>query len=297
MSSGEACRACGGHVEVAFEATDRNRRLSEQSFTYGRCTACGLLRLLDPPNDLAHFYGGEYYRSPPLNELRAVGRREAYQLEHLRAQVPEGHVIEIGAAWGAFALQAKEAGYRVTALEMDGPSVEYLRGTVGVDAIQTDDPAQVLPGVAPADAIVMWQTIEHLPDPFGTLAACLDALRPGGVLMLATPNPQALGFRLLGASWPHVDAPRHLYLIPPEALAGWLRNKGARQVAYTVNDLGARRWNHFAWSRWLMNRVTNRFLQRVAFVLGHLIGLALAPLERHGRNGSSYTAVFRKESS
>lgn len=296
MSSAGVCRACGGRVEVAFEATDSNRRLSERSFTYGRCDACGLLRLLDPPEDLGHFYSGEYYRSPPLDAVYAAGRRESYKLEYLRERVARGHVIEIGAAWGVFALQAKEAGYRVTALEMDGPSVEYLRRTVGVEAIQTDDPAQVLPGIGPADAIVMWQTIEHLPDPFGTLEACLKVLRPGGVILLATPNPGSLGSRLLGASWPHVDAPRHLYLIPPGALTSWMTERGARQVSFTVNDLGARRWNHFAWSRWLMNYVTNRFLQRVAFVLGHLIGFALAPAERSGRNGSSYTVIFKKES-
>lgn len=295
MVSNDCCPCCGGSVAAAFEATDRNRRLGARTFSYGRCGRCGLLRLLDPPHDLERYYTGEYYRSPSLRAVRAAARRQRYQLEHLRPHVGHGHVVEIGAAWGVFALQAKEASYEVTALEMHGPCVQHLRSEIGVEATRTANPGEVVRDLGPIDAVVMWQTIEHLPDPFGTLEACLEALRPGGVILLATPNPEALGFRVLRASWPHVDAPRHLYLLPPDALAAWMLDRGARQVAFTVTDKGARRWNRFAWSRWLMNQVTNRYLQRAVFMLGVVVAALLAPLERSGRNGSCYTVVFRKE--
>jgi SAM-dependent methyltransferase len=38
------------------------------------------------------------------------------------------------------------------------------------------------------DAVVSLQVIEHVPDPSAFLAACARATRPGGVLVLATPN-------------------------------------------------------------------------------------------------------------
>lgn len=38
------------------------------------------------------------------------------------------------------------------------------------------------------DAITMWEVLEHLPDPVATMQGLRGRLRPGGVLMLSTPN-------------------------------------------------------------------------------------------------------------
>ena len=60
----------------------------------------------------------------------------------------------------------------------------------------------------------MFQIIEHLIDPWDTLQAAAESLLPGGVLVVATPNPGAFQFRFLRGRWTHVDAPRHTALIP-----------------------------------------------------------------------------------
>jgi hypothetical protein len=290
---GAACPACGGPVSRSISSTDRNRGAGGAEFHYGSCRRCGLVELLDPPEDLAAFYDEGYYRQPPLAELRRTAGREAYQLGLLSRHARTGRLVEIGPAWGVFSLQAKEAGYDVTAIEMDAACCDYLSTVVGVEAINSDRPEVVLPQLGSVDVVAMWQVLEHLNDPWTVLTASADALVEGGHLVVATPNPISTGFRLMRSRWPHLDAPRHLWLFPPDVLRNRVRGLGLELVELSYDDPGARSWNRFAWQRLLMNEVHGRNAQRAMFVLGAALALVAAPFER-GHRASSYTAIFRK---
>ncbi len=137
----------------------------------------------------------------------------------------------------------------------------------------------------------MWQVVEHLADPWAVLAAAAGNLEPGGILVVATPNPDALSLRLLGARWPHLDAPRHLWLIPVAVLDEFLGARGLRRVMLTEADPGGRRWNRFTWRRALASAGAP---PGPAALLGGLVALALRPLERRPGRGSCYTAVYRR---
>ena len=63
----------------------------------------------------------------------------------------------------------------------------------------------------------------------------------------------------------------------------------------TSDDSDAKSWNRFGWQRLLMNRFNSNLMQRVMFVVGYVISLVFAPLDRYGFNGSAYTIVFRKK--
>jgi SAM-dependent methyltransferase len=193
-----------------------------------------------------------------------------------------------------FALQARTAGFEVLAFEQDATCCAYLRDVVGVEARETDTPEKLLREVTGASAIALWQVIEHLPDPLGLVDAAADALAPGGVLVIATPNPTSLGFRRMRRRWPHLDAPRHLWLIPPDVLTQRARAAGLELVTLTFDDAGSRSWNRFAWQRLLMNEVRGRTAQRIGFVIGAVLSMAASPFERRGRRPSSYTVILRK---
>ena len=294
-SPGRACPACGTLSPIAIVAKDVNRAISNHEFHYARCPACGLLFLTDPPENLSAFYADDYYQTPTAERIAYVARREHYQVEVLLRNIaPPARVVEIGAAWGVFAWQAKHSGYDVHAIEMDSRCCHHLKGVVGVSATCSDRPDQVLADLPPSGAIVMWQVLEHLTDPASVLDASVSNLAPGGVLVIATPNPESMGMRLMGARWPHLDAPRHLMLIPPALLGRWCLERGLEQVSIDDTDVGARRWNRFAWQRMLLNRVRGRAASLPLRVAGAALSAAVSPWETKPGRGSSYTAVFRK---
>ena len=67
-------------------------------------------------------------------------------------------------------------------------------------------------------AIVFWHSLEHLPDPMRHLEHAARLLVPGGVLIIAIPNPESLQARVFGRRWLHLDYPRHLVHIPTAPL-------------------------------------------------------------------------------
>lgn len=247
------------------------------------------------PADLGRFYADGYFGCPDIAELRAVARgRERYRIELVERHLGAGRICEIGPGDGIFALQALEAGFDVSAVEMDADACARLRAQLDIDVVQSAAPEDVLAASAALDAVVGWHVIEHLPQPWALLEAAAAALRPGGVLVLATPNPEAFGLRLLGARWPHVDAPRHLFLIPHRTLVARGRELGLEPVGLTHADPGGLHWNAFAWHYLLRGPAIGPRADILLQRAGGALAAALAPVERRGMRGAAYTVVLRK---
>ncbi len=294
MSLLAACPACGSAAALFCTAVDENRRVSSQCFDYAQCGDCQLIFLPQAPTDLGRYYASEYYAIPVLAELQAIARKDPNKINLVRKFANSGRLLEIGSAFGVFAWQAKNAGFEVDAIEMDARCCEFLR-TLGVNAIQSDAPHAAIGALPPHQVIAIWHVLEHLPQPFEFLQAAAANLAADGVLVIAMPNPQAFQFRWMGRHWPHLDAPRHLTLIPVNLLTRRLRALGLEPVYVTSDDSDARSWNRFGWQRLLMNRFRNRWLQRAMFVLGYGLSWIMAPFDRRDFSGSAYTIVFKKK--
>jgi 2-polyprenyl-3-methyl-5-hydroxy-6-metoxy-1,4-benzoquinol methylase len=293
----QRCPYCSGFVTATFDAVDENRRVSATRFKYLHCASCETVFLADPPADLPRYYENEYYEIPTLERLKAIARRDRSKIDIVMRFASSGRLLEIGPAFGVFALQAKEAGFSVDVIEMDARCCEYLRDKVEVSVLRSDDPKGAIQALPQHEVIALWHVLEHLRDPLGFVQAAATNLAPGGVLVIAMPNPAAFQFRIMGRRWPHLDAPRHLALISAATLAQKARDAGLEQIYLTSDGSEARSWNRFGWQRLLMNRFAGKFMQRVMLVVGYGLSLVMAPFDRRDFNGSVYTIVFRKSGS
>ena len=289
------CPLCNGSAAVLFTATDEIHRISDDTFTYLKCKVCGCVFLKDTPADLGRYYQAEYYEIPSLDRLQQVADKDRNKIELVLRFSPRGRLLEVGPAFGVFAWQAKQAGLTVDVIEMDTRCCEYLRDTLGVNVTQSDNPPAAMKGLQPHDVIAIWHVLEHLPDPLALLRQAAENLLPGGMLVIAMPNPKAWQFGVMGKRWPHLDAPRHLTLIPARWLERQAAEFGLEKIYLTSDDSDARSWNRFGWQRLLMNRVHGKFLQRVMFVFGYGLSLLMTYLDRRNFSGSAYTVVFRKK--
>jgi 2-polyprenyl-3-methyl-5-hydroxy-6-metoxy-1,4-benzoquinol methylase len=293
--SSVTCGICGAPATAALVATDRNRRLSEDHFTYYRCTSCRTLQLVPVPADLGRYYTAEYYAVPDdRSALVAAAGAERYKLELIRPLVPVGRLVEIGPAVGGFAALMQDAGYETSAIEMDADCCRFLRDVAGIPVRETDDPAGALVDGGPYDVIAMWHVIEHLPNPREVMAAAASSLAPGGVIALAAPNPEAFQFRVFGRRWTHLDAPRHLFVVPLDEYAKVGRALGLEVALATTGDEGTRHWNAFGWRETLAGFGRGRYIRGGMRVIGSALTRAAAPIERRGRQGATYTLILRR---
>jgi SAM-dependent methyltransferase len=142
--------------------------------------------------------------------------------------------------------------------------------------------------------IALWHVLEHVRRPWALLDAAAANLEPGGVLVIATPNPRSFGLRALGPRWPHVDAPRHLFLVDHEALVARAAAAGLDPVALTTVDQGGLHWNAFAWHYALRRPGIGAIGDHLAQLAGRAVARLLAPVERRGMRGAAYTIVLRR---
>lgn len=286
---------CGSRTTVAFVATDRNRRISAERFSYRRCVTCRTLSIVPQPEDISRYYPSEYYHLPTdRRELLAGAEPEQYKLDIIRRFVAGGRLVEIGPAIGGFTVLAQEAGYSTSAIEMDSACCQFLRKVVGVEVHETADPISALAAHGPFDVVAMWHVIEHLRNPRQVLAAAAAALRPGGVVVLGAPNPDAFQFRIFGSRWTHVDAPRHFFLIPVDTLASAGRTAGLELGLLTTRDPGTLGWNVFGWRESLANFARGRYARYGLRLVGSVAARAMGPFDRRDRNGATYTLVLRR---
>ncbi len=290
------CPYCGKSSSSLFIAHDRNRRISSALFPYYRCVICGLIFLQPVPPDLGTYYPKDYYSVPSSrSELEAASENERFKLELITSFIQNGKLLEVGPAFGTFAYLAKRSGFDVEVIEMDSRCCGFLRSVAGIATIQSTDAAQAVQDKEPYDVIALWHVIEHLPNFQHALDALASKVRKGGVLVLAAPNPEAWQFRILGRFWTHVDAPRHVVLIPVELLVAHMRKSGFTAVSMTMTDPGGIGWNMFGWQYSLSNFARLRFIKNVLFLVGAVLTRIMAPFEVNDYAGSAYTLIFRKE--
>jgi 2-polyprenyl-3-methyl-5-hydroxy-6-metoxy-1,4-benzoquinol methylase len=125
------------------------------------------------------------------------------------------------------------------------------------------------------DAIVLSHVIEHVHDPMALLHECNRVLRPGGILVVMTPNLESVGHRRFGADWRGLEPPRHLHLFSSRALSTCIR-----KVGLTVADVRtSARWVRGIWwvSRVIQHRSGSR--RRAPAVGSYLESWAMSLVE------------------
>ncbi|MGA3176805.1 MAG: class I SAM-dependent methyltransferase [Candidatus Acidiferrum sp.] len=137
---------------------------------------------------------------------------------------PYGRLLELGCGSGAMLKSMKELGWQVEGVDFDPAAVGQAREkglTVHLGTLAD----QKFPDET-FDAITASHFIEHISDPLGMLQQCRRLLKPGGLLVLITPNAGSWGHRIYQADWRGLEPPRHLRIFTPSSLEALCRQAG-----------------------------------------------------------------------
>ena len=138
-----------------------------------------------------------------------------------------GRLLEVGCAYGFFLDEAGgDFSYRV-GTDYSAAALERARGRA--DALLLGGPADV-PADEPFDCAACIHVIEHVYEPRTWLAEIRDRLRPGGWLVVATPDAGALWRPLMRDAWPFYKVPEHVTFYDRRSLTDLLRAAGLGEV-------------------------------------------------------------------
>ncbi len=181
----------------------------------------------------------EYYRDM-LIRTAPHGHEAAFALLRQARLAAEDPVIELGAGEGAFTARLADAGFtQLIAVEIEPERFKLDVPCRSVD-LNTDF-ANVLPG--PYAAIVALEIIEHLENPSHFLRQCCALARPGGYLLLSTPNIAMAEGRLrflrhgvlTRFTDPDITEMGHITPLPENLLRYHIQRTGWEIVAREIN--------------------------------------------------------------
>lgn len=118
-------------------------------------------------------------------EIYAAGGVHEEVFAILDRVLPSGtRIADLGAGSGSFSLRLKSAGYAPLAVDMD---VEVRPDGIPFFEANIND-LSALFGEGSLPAAVAIEVVEHLHNPIGFLKSVFDALEPGGLFLVTTPN-------------------------------------------------------------------------------------------------------------
>jgi len=232
------------------------------SFHIVRCGRCNALYLNPRPEgaELARHYPSDYEAfgrralgSEPLwrRALRLYGLDK--RCRTVTNLMSGGKLLDVGCATGDFLARMRQHGpWQVAGLEMNEAAATQGSHHYGLEIrIGSVDEVEFARGSF--DVVTLWDVIEHLPQPKASLKRIANWLRPGGWVVVRTPDAGSPYARVFGRYWAGLDAPRHLIVFDRPSLTRLLADTG-----YEVERISTLCGSHalvvLSWQFWLRAR-------------------------------------------
>lgn len=180
-----------------------------------RCGRCDFVQVRQQPSEaeLKQIYSASYFAHSKYRDeenQRRENRRRMNLIE--QAGVADGaRVLDAGCATGDF-IEFVDGRFDMWGLDISPAAIELARqknpnvagqlhaGLLEQQSFEADF----------FDAVVLWDVIEHVWDPVATCQGLMRVLRPGGHLLLSTPDISAPIARVMKKRWAFMTPPEHL---------------------------------------------------------------------------------------
>ena len=200
--------------------------IEENGYQGRRCDACGLIFVSPrPPRaDIAAIYDRDTAHVSSSQQVRpsAVARLEArHTLRLVRLYRTSGRLVDVGAGGGHFVVEARLAGYQVSAVEANPASRDHIR-SLGIPCADTLE--------GHFDIVYACDVLSHFYDPESEIRTMHAHLSEHGLLVLETGNLGPYHERYFNR-FRRFQYPDHLFFFGERALLELLGRTGFRVVA------------------------------------------------------------------
>jgi 2-polyprenyl-3-methyl-5-hydroxy-6-metoxy-1,4-benzoquinol methylase len=206
-------------------------------------------------------------------------------LREVRRLLPAGErcrILEVGFGRGWMLTRLAGAGHIVHGVELGMLDLEVEPELKRLGRLHW---GRIEDGELPADYFDLAyaiHVIEHVAAVRRTAQRLRDALRPGGRLLLITPNADSLGLRLFRGRWWNLEDPTHIRFFSPQSLTRLLEDAGFADVRVSIPRWDSVMVEPMSLARSLVHRVDRNGI--MASRAARWLGLAALPITALARS-------------
>lgn len=254
------CIVCKGKaISLLFRTKDRMFDVPK-IFEVKKCQQCGLIFLDPQPSKKVlgeHYPHQQYYSykkringlSGLIRQFRSYLIRRYYKptiFSRTFSVIVQGvpgiprepnkkpwRILDVGCGTGDTLEVLKELGWGVYGFEIDKNAVKLARKRGLTNVVWGGyEKIKEFPDNY-FDCIRLYHVIEHLPDPGSCLQLIYKKLKPGGEVILGTPNAESVVSRIFGVYWYNLDIPRHLFVFSPRTFSKIVKRADFLRISIT----------------------------------------------------------------
>ena len=278
------CKCCSGTEFIyLFPGKDRLHGLPGE-FKVEECKHCGVIATHPQlsSKEVEKYYPENYLSYPSAIEDerswfkkidRQFGVEKRCRAVIKRSGKASGKVLDIGCATGVFLNGMKQHGWKCYGIEPSNFASEYATNRFGLNVFY----GYLEDGFFEDnffDVITLWDVFEHLSEPVETLHIISKILKPGGLLVITTPNANSWDRKIFGQYWVGWEVPRHYHVFTPKTITGLLKLSNfyilniisftgalsgiSNSIGFWVNEISIPNW-----SKKLINTISKSIIFRV----------------------------------
>lgn len=279
-----ACLLCQAPVKKWLTTTNVGVGPKE-TFDIYQCTSCFSTLINPVPASLGIYYHAYHSIPKGLNWKRAV-KACKNRLEVVNRCVGDfASILDVGAGSGTFVAAANETGHLAFAIEQDKSCREnietFMPGRVVEDLLSYEKKGFPVP-----DVVTLWHVFEHIPDPNDFLAHVSRMFPTTTKIIIEVPNAQSWLFKIMRSKWPHLDAPRHVFLPSKKGIECVAQRNGMRASRIYNRD-------HASWAAFSFSHFGNRAGElRMIQICRRIFQISLAPFFFFDKSYKSTTSTY-----
>jgi SAM-dependent methyltransferase len=177
----------------------------------------------------AEYQGGVYRAYVQARELKYAtfrGRMAAIGRHAPTGSGTPRRLLDVGCACGYLVDVALAHGYDAHGIEFAGAAIEQASPAARPRIVQGNVDRLTAADLGRFDVVTAFDIVEHSLDPRGFLAHLHTLLRPGGLLVLTTPDTRHALRYLMGARWPMLQPLQHTFLFDRRSMRLLLERTG-----------------------------------------------------------------------
>ncbi len=241
------------------------KKYSLQRGIISSCQTCGIFVKQTTNQLVEKLYDDRYYDSYPYSNTLGLNNR--YYDQKIKKIIghtnSKPHILDVGCGWGDFLERCTARGLPCFGIDHSPTAISHVRKKkINCDVSDIESFAQKHAGEF--DAITSFQTIEHVKNPLLFLKSAQTLLKPGGIILLTTPNNDSPLRYFMRGKWSVYNIESHYIFFSKQTLHQAVEKTGFTTIKIHLDS------PRFFSSNYILSRLSAQLPAPIDYLLSKL---------------------------